>query len=512
MAEPTPYDYGFNGDFETALPVRAAYAGASGILAALPCAVAAPRSTAAVAALLEWSSATATPIVPRGAATGMPGGNVGPGVVVDLVRHFRAPPVVDPTSSSALVECGVTPAELNRAAARHRLHFPVDPSSWERCTFGGMIANNAAGAHSVRYGATRRWVREIDLVLADGTTAHLRRGAPPPESLRPILARFHRTLDVRANVLRENWPRLRKNSSGYALLDYLTSGDPIDLIVGSEGTLAIVTSASLDLAPFPPATGLVLLEFDDLRATTDAVLTLLPLQPLTCEILDRTFLDVVRSADATSLPRLDPALEAVLLVEFDAPSPDQLPEALDQIRTAVDPFAVRAYSALRPDAVADLWRLRHAASPLISRHAGNRVSMQFIEDSVVPVSNLPDYLRGLRQILHRFDLPAVVFGHAGDGNIHVNPLVDVQSANWRDTLDAVLLEVTELVVSLGGTLSGEHGDGRLRAPALSRVWHPDIVACFQALKSAFDPVNLLNPGVILPSPGQRPFDMLRKFA
>ena len=153
--------------------------------------------------------------------------------------------------------------------------------------------------------------------------------------------------------------------------------------------------------------------------------------------------------------------------------------------------------------------MRHAASPLIARMAGARVSMQFIEDGVVPVDRLADYIRLLRGVLARHGLPAVIFGHAGDGNLHVNPLVDVAKPGWRAEAEAIVYEVAEGVARLGGTMAGEHGDGRLRAPLMETIWGPELAACFRAVKDAFDPLGILNPGVILPLPGQRPLDAIK---
>jgi FAD/FMN-containing dehydrogenase len=171
--------------------------------------------------------------------------------------------------------------------------------------------------------------------------------------------------------------------------------------------------------------------------------------------------------------------------------------------------ADRVSLALDPAQQERFWHVRHAASPLIAKLAGARVSMQFIEDGVVPVARLADYVRLLRRILAERALPAVIFGHAGDANLHVNPLVDVAKPGWREEVEAIVYEVAEGVAALGGTMAGEHGDGRLRAPLIDIVWRPEAVACFRAVKEAFDPAGILNPGVILPLPGQRPLDAIR---
>jgi FAD/FMN-containing dehydrogenase len=513
MKQPVSVPEGFRGEFHLDEPARSQHAGASGILRALPLAVAVPRDADDLARLVRWCAETHTPLVPRAAATGMPGGNLGSGVAVDVMGPFRRVLGVDPERRIARVEPGVTLAELNTEAAQVGLHFPVDPSSGARCTFGGMIANNAAGAHSVRYGATRDWVEALELVLADGTRTMARRGSPPehPE-LRERLARIDAALAPHRDAIERAWPKVRKNSSGYAILEYLRSGDALDLFVGSEGTLALIVAAELQLAPRPAARGLALLEFTDLAAAGAAVHRVLELRPATCEILDRTFLELVRSAEADAGYPLRPGLEAILLVEVEADSEAALAEALESVSRGVEGVADRIALATDPRQQARMWEVRKAASPIIARRTDGRVSMQFIEDGVVPVERLPDYILALRRILGAHGVPAVIFGHAGDGNLHVNPLVDVSAPEWRRTIESILYEIAEVVRSLGGTLAGEHGDGRLRAPLLETIWGPEIVAHFRHVKQTFDPVGILNPGVILPLPGQRPLEALREYA
>lgn len=510
---PLPAAFGFRGRFLLHEDDRSRYADASGILRSLPRAAAVPLDAADVAALVRWAAATHTPLVPRGAATGMPGGNVGEGVAVDLVAGPRAVGPLDAVRRRIRVEPGITLAELNRACATAGLYFPPDPSSAERASLGGMIANNSAGAHSVRYGATRRWVHSLALVLADGSAARVVRDAPPEGAvIRELAERVDALLQPRRTEILARWPRVRKNASGYALREYLESGDLVDLLVGSEGTLALVVGAQLDLAPIPAARGLALLEFTTLGAAGEAIQALLPLRPATCEILDRTFLELVRQAHADADYPLREGLEAILLVEMEGTDDAEVSRGLDRVRNAVRDRADRVAVALDPDDQHRFWAVRHAASPIIAAQAGGRVSMQFIEDCVVPVDRLPDYIRALRRILARFELPAVIFGHAGDGNLHVNPLVDVHQPGWHDLLETVLNEVAAEVARLGGTLTGEHGDGRLRAPLLETIWGPEMVDLFRAVKEIFDPAGILNPGVILPLPGQRPLDAIRDYA
>jgi len=512
QAPPLPPDTsrppGFRGGWYTTGEPFVSASRASGVLTIPPAAVAVPADADDVARIARWAADRGVPLVPRGAGTGMPGGNVGSGVVVDLRKAFRRIVSVDPGRRRAVIEPGVTLAELNAAVASHNLHFPVDPSSGERCTFGGMLANNSAGAHSVRYGATRPWVAALELITADGTQCRItRQMGTDDEALRRKLGRLRDRFTLDREEILAVWPKVRKNSSGYPLREFL-EGDDLDLFVGSEGTLALIVAAEVRLAPLPPARGLALIELADLDAVAVAVRRLLSLEPATCELLDRTFLDLVR--DAVSYP-LPVGLEAVLLVEMEGESPAEVEQALTSIEGAVGDISRLTLTA-DPEEQRRIWEIRHAASPLIAERAGERVSMQFIEDGVVPISRLPDYIRMLRAVLAEAGLPAVIFGHAGDGNLHVNPLVDVARPGWREHLERVLVRIAEGIAELGGTLAGEHGDGRLRAPLLETIWGREMTERFRAVKATLDPKGILNPGVIIPLPGQRPLDAIRSYA
>jgi len=501
---------GFRGELLTDEARRAPFGEASGILRGVPDAVAVPVDADDVAALVRWAGSRGVKLIPRGAGTGMPGGNVGRGVSVDLVSHFRQPPRIDPETRTAEIGPGTTLAALNVAASAHRLHFPVDPSSGERATFGGMVANNSGGSHTVRYGSTRSWVQALEVVLADGTRVRTARGERERHPrLAAIVAEVDAALAPHADAIRARWPRVRKNSSGYALKEYLDSGDAVELLVGSEGTLGLVTSAAVRLAAVPAARALALLEFTDLAAAGAAVERILELAPATCEIIDRTFIDLVRRGDEDPGYPLRDGLEAILFVEFEADTGAEVAASVAALEAGVAGVADRVSVAADEAQRERFWHVRHAASPLIARLAGDRISMQFIEDGVVPVARLADYIRLLRRVLDEHGLPAVIFGHAGDGNLHVNPLVDVRKFGWRDEIEGIVYEIAEGVAALGGTMAGEHGDGRLRAPLIETIFGAEIVRCFRAVKAAFDPAGILNPGVILPLPGQRPLEAIR---
>jgi FAD/FMN-containing dehydrogenase len=364
-----------------------------------------------------------------------------------------------------------------------------------------MVANNAAGTRTFRFGSTRAWVEALEVVLADDGPVTLRRGGPAP----PVFGRLHRELTAALGTSAPpSWPRVRKNSSGYALDRFLPSGDAVDLLVGSEGTLGLVTGVTLRTAPLPPARAVALLPLPTLDALPRAVETAGAVDAWACEFFARRFLEVADLRQDDEVGPLVGEAPALVLVELagDAGSVDHGVAALASLARELQ---VRFRSSRDDEEMARLWSIRHAASPVIQARASEGlVSMQFIEDSVVRADRVPDYLRGLEEILEGEETDAVMFGHAGDGNVHVNPLVDVRRFDWRDRVERILHATVELVAGLGGTLSGEHGDGRLRAPFHARIWGETLAAAFGRVKSTLDPAGILNPGVVVPLPGQDP--------
>jgi FAD/FMN-containing dehydrogenase len=487
---------GFRGTFREDDAARGVYAEAAGIARIIPVAVAVPADPDDVVTLVQWAQATHTALIPRGSGSSMSGAAVGPGVIVDLSQLNAAAPIgpVDPINQRVTVAPGAIANAVDRAAATVGLRFPVDPSSAAFCTVGGMAATNAAGAHTLHFGSMRRWVTALDCVFADGTRATIRRHDAPPNL--PLITRFLADVAPTLNPVRHEG--VRKDSSGYAIADYIESHDLIDLLVGSEGTLALFVGLELALTPRPTRTASLLAAFPSLDAAVAGTVAARRVA-VACELLDKTFLDVAASGGAG--PHLPAGTEAVLLIELENPGVDDA-KALGQALTTAG--ASRVDVALDPAAEHALWELRHAASPILSRLDPSLKSMQFIEDGAVPPEHLADYVRGVRASLARHRMRGVIFGHAGDAHIHVNPLVDVREADWRPRLDAILADVTALTAHLGGTLTGEHGDGRLRTPLLDEVWPQVARDQFARIKHAFDPENILNPGVKVPLPGQRP--------
>jgi FAD/FMN-containing dehydrogenase len=498
----------FRGIFREDELARAVYSEAAGIARAMPAAVAAPVDAEDVVSLVKWAADTGTSLIPRGSGSSMSGGAIGNGVIVDLSRinHLGR---IDQRGRTVWADAGVVWATLDVAARRRGLRFPVDPSSGSFCTIGGMAATNASGPHTLHYGSTRAWVSTIDCVFSDGDRAIITRGEPPPKRVAAI-ARFMRDVHgeiVASDKRRPIWHEgVRKESSGYAIHDYSTKADLVDLLVGSEGTLAIIVAVQLSLSALPAATSSILGSFQSLEDATAAATKAVAAGAGTCELLDRTFLAYAGAAaggDENFRERMEGAA-AILLAEVEGDSPEAAGIGAEKLAAAFrESGATGVDVALTPDAEHELWELRHAASPILAA-LEHSTSMQFIEDGAVPPSKLSDYVQGVRQALGEREVSGVIFGHAGDAHVHVNPLLDMRQSDWREKVSGLLEDVVSLTVRLGGTLTGEHGDGRIRTPLLARVWHKDAVRAFALVKKAFDPLNILNPGVKVPLPNQKP--------
>jgi FAD/FMN-containing dehydrogenase len=494
----------FRGIFRDDLDARAVYSEAAGIGHVLPRAIAVPRDENDVALLVRWAAAERIALIPRGSGSSMASGAIGDGIVVDLSR-LDAIAAVNVADRSVWVGPGAVCDDVNRAASAAGLRLPVDPSSARFCTIGGMTACNAAGAHTLHFGSTRAWVRALRCVFADGSIAEARRGVP----FAGVTLVEDAIRDLRAEITTA--PRhvgVRKDSSGYALSELLDHGELVDLLVGSEGTLAIFVGVELALAPAAGATSSVLGAFSRLEDAVTAAVQARDAGAVACELLDRTFLEVASSAGhGYGIP---PTAEAALLAEVegaDATAAAASALRLESMFRTTGADTVRV--ALDPPTEEELWELRHAASPILARLDPSLKSMQFIEDGAVPPERLADYVRGIREILRRADVRGVIFGHAGDAHVHVNPLIDVSQADWRVRVEQILAEAAELTASLGGSLTGEHGDGRLRTPLLGEVWGSDAIHAFARVKHAFDPASTLNPGVKIPLPGQRPLGEIK---
>ncbi|MFF4168756.1 FAD-binding and (Fe-S)-binding domain-containing protein [Streptomyces sp. NPDC001744] len=443
----------------------------------VPVGVVAPRDAADVAAVLEVCRAHGTPVVARGGGTSTGGQATGTGIVLDLTRHMGGIVSLDPGARTAVVRPGTVLDRLRAAARPYGLTFGPDPSTHGRCTLGGMIGNNACGAHSVAWGTTADNVRSLDVVTYRGaelTLGREGRGAPP--GLRELVGRH-------LALLRTGYPEgLPRRISGYAL-DALLPERGVDVarsFCGSEGTLGVVTEATVRLVPLPAEPVLVVLGYPDEGAAADAAPGLLPYRPLTVEGMAA---DLV--PDAAGLPRGG----AWLFVEVDGPgAAREVVRAADALDAAVvrDPAGQRA-----------LWRIREDAAGTATRTPGGGEAWPGWEDCAVPPARLGAYLREFRALLADFGLRGVPYGHFGDGCVHVRIDFDLWTERGVRDFRRFSEAVAGLVVAHGGSLSGEHGDGRARAELLPKMYGAELVGLFGAVKDVWDPDGGLNPGMLV---------------
>jgi FAD/FMN-containing dehydrogenase len=471
--------------------IRAAYAEGAGAYRIVPDAVAIPHTTADVVAIVRRALESRTALIPRGAGSGMAGGNVGAAAIVDMSTGFSAL-TIDPNSRTARAGASVSWAAVNAAAKPYGLRLPPDPSSGLFATSGGMVATNAAGPRTVRYGSVRKWVEALEVVGADGEMRIVRRGAGRGE-------RFHLTPDAR-HLVADHFPRTPKSSSGYALDHFAESGDEVDLLVGSEGTLAIITEVQWKLAPIPPDIAGAVLGFADLAAMAEAVLSLVSLQPSALELLDDTLLRFIPDA---------PKVACLLIVEFERETAAAARGVVGDAVRGLKHSSVHVETAVDRNGLDKLWQIRRLASPSLARLPLSQRSLQVIEDGCVPRERLAEYIAGLRDAATRHGIPVAIFGHAGDGHVHVNALPDITRPAWHEALGRLFDDVTDLLIRLGGVPSGEHGVGRLRAGVLERFYGRDVMQLLRDVKRAYDPLTILNPGVIIPATDWSPLAALK---
>ncbi|PSQ15403.1 FAD-binding oxidoreductase [Halobacteriales archaeon QS_8_69_26] len=505
----------------------------------LPVGVVAPVSTDDVAAVVEYCAGEGIPVLPRGGGTSLAGQAVNEAVVLDCKRHMDDLVSVDPDGAQATAGPGITLARLNDRLEPHGLKFAPDPAWGDKSVLGGCIGNNSTGSHSLKYEKADGYLEECEVVLADGTVTtfgwldldDLRKRAaavaevPDPSLEQRVYAEVARILDEEVDEIDARYPDLKRNVSGYGL-DRLVA-DARDhgavnlarLLAGSEGTLAIVTEATVSLEPIPEAKSVVMLTYDGVMAAMRDVSPILEHDPSAVEVMDDVFLDLAReTAEFGDLVRdLPEGTESTLLVEFYADSPeegrrkvadllaDRLPGA-DPARdpadgageTTDDPVhAVDALEAYDPDRQARFWKMRKAGLPILLSRTGDEKHVSFIEDAAVPADRLPEYVADLRDLLSAHDTFAAYYAHAGPGVLHVRPLLNLKTEAGVEAMASIAEGVTDLVLEYGGSVSGEHGDGRARTKFNRKLYGDDLWETFRDLKTAFDPDWILNPGQVV---------------
>jgi FAD/FMN-containing dehydrogenase/Fe-S oxidoreductase len=467
---------------------RAEYATDASNYRVVPSVVVFPRDVDDALAALEVARGLGAPVTSRGGGTSVAGNAVGTGVVLDWSRHVNRVLDVDPGTATARVEPGVVMAMLQREAAPHGLRFGPDPSTQARATLGGMIGNNACGPRAVAYGRTADNVLELDVVDGRGRRFTAGRGLDPVAGLDAL---------VRAEMatLRTELGRFGRQVSGYSL-EHLLPENGADLakaLVGTEGTVVTLLGATVRLVPVAAAPVLVVLGYPDMATAADAVPALLAHRPLAIEGMDARLVDVVRRVKgAAAVPPLPPG-GGWMMVEV---AGDTVDEALQRARALAADAGTDAIGVFPPGPeAAAMWRIREDGAGLGGRTPSGEQAWPGFEDSAVPPERLGAYLRELEALMAQHGVDGLAYGHFGDGCVHLR--LDVPMERSGDPMRAFMTDAAHLVASHGGSLSGEHGDGRARSELLPVMYSPEAIGAFEAFKALLDPDDLLNPGVLV---------------
>ncbi|UCD16613.1 MAG: FAD-binding oxidoreductase [Candidatus Zixiibacteriota bacterium] len=474
-----------------------AYASDGSIYAITPKAVHSVHTLQDIITAVALAHRKGLAVIPRGGGTGLAGGALGPGMILDF-SNFRRILKIDPAGRVVHTQVGIIYEELDLALRRHNLFFPPDPSSGDSCQIGGMLANNASGPRSVKYGLTSHFVEELEIITASGERVLLRKLRLGSRELEQFLGRHHEFRRV-LTLLQDNrelicsrWPKLKKNSAGYNLKQVI---DDLDrgiynlpaLIVGSEGTLALIATATLSLLPLPTEKLTARVYFLSLLDAGLAVESILENDPSGLEIVDGATLDLI-GRKRFDIP---PEAAAMLLVEFDSDVALKKTAFIDLAARLT--LAAPVEFAADPETAAALWEARRAIVPTLYRHHPTKRPVSIIEDISIPPHRIPAFIEYISKLLESHRLIFGISGHIGDGNLHIRPLFDLNEPEDLELAGRLYDTVYDHVIAIGGSTTAEHADGRLRAPVLKPLYGGAIYDIFRGIKSTLDPGNILSP-------------------
>jgi FAD/FMN-containing dehydrogenase/Fe-S oxidoreductase len=513
----------FSGDIRNDLASRILYSTDASIYQIEPLGVVIPRTQDDLQAVVELAARYRLPILPRGSGTSLAGQAVGEALVIDCSRWLDSLVALDPEARTATVEPGVILSHLNSAAAKFGLQYGPDPASAERASMGGVIANNATGAHSIMYGMTADHLLSADVVMADGTLATLGEQSIPESGhgvRTPSLvsAFYDAALEIRrdhSDAIKARYPRSWRNSAGYRLnylLPWSATRPPqwdrssypsvangtinlATLLAGSEGTLAVIQRATVNLVVKPAHTVLGILTYASIAAACDAVPGILERGPSAVELIPSMVLRLARGvpSHAARMSWLDGDPDAILVVEF---SGDRLPGLIEQARRLRHDVAVAA----SPEQQAELWDFRRVGLGILDSRPQSARSCTFIEDCAIPVERLGEFVRDIESILLEHHTQGGIYAHASAGCLHVRPILDLKSRDGFASLHRIAEQVLSLTLRLGGAMSSEHGDGIARGEWLRETYGDELIDAMRSLKQAADPLGLLNPGKMIDAP------------
>ncbi len=527
-----------SGDLRTDAVTRTLYSTDASIYQITPRGVFIPKNQEELHAAVELAAKYKIPILPRGSGSSLAGQAIGDALILDLSRYLDKILDIDPEAHTATVEPGVILSDLNRAAAKFNLGFGPDPASADRATMGGVLGNNATGAHSIRYGMAADHFLSSDVILADGSLAtlgevSLERAAQIAKDAQPTDAfslssslsapnleatLYSAALHIRAqyaDTIRKRWTKVWRNTSGYRL-NYLLPWSPsrppqwehdlypnlnpstlnlATLLAGSEGTLAVMQRMTVNLVPLQREKVLLVLSFRSIPEAMDAVPAILESQPSAIELLPRLLIDLAREVPAYAplIDFVDNDASEILVVEYAGDD-----QAL--VRNQAQNLGRSGRIITDKHQQANIWKVRKVGLGILSTSTSSTRGVTFIEDCAVPVKRLGDYVRGMARIFEHHNTTGVFYAHASAGCMHMRPVLNLQSERGRRELREIAEAALGLVLSLGGAMTGEHGDGFSRSEFLEKIYGEEINEAFRVLKLAADPENLLNPGKIVSPP------------
>lgn len=481
------------------------YSSDASIYQVAPLGVVRPRSTADVVACVQYAIENGLPLHARGGGTGLAGGSLGRGLIVDFSHAMRR--VVDVTDDQVRVQPGVVLAELNRSLARTGQHFGPNPASLQVTTIGGVIAVDRLGGRFIRYGSTNARVLSIEAVLATGEVVHFGRhnvsqskNVAEPSRLDQLVSQVSGLLERNEQTIEDCRPKTSVNSSGYNVYETLTDGELnlAKLISGSEGTLGLITEATLALEPLPKQTGAAILMFDRLEKAVRAVQEVRRIDITACDLLDRRLISLAREQDVRYEALIPNDSEAILLIETEGESIAEVREGLSRVEALVRPrrkLAFASQTAIDPTDIALFRQLASRVVPSLYRLEGSKRPLPFVEDIAVPEDKLAEFVVSAQNILKRHRVTASLFAHAAHGQLHIRPFLDLGDVDDVTRMQAVAEDLYDEVQAVQGTISGEHGDGLSRSWYVRKQFGP-LFPVFREIKRFFDPNNMLNPGKV----------------
>ena len=510
----------FTGDLRLDTASKVLYSTDASAYQIEPLGVAIPKTQEDIQIAVEFAAKYKIPILPRGSGSSLAGQAIGEALILDCSRYLDSILEIDPETHSAIVEPGVILANLNRAASKHGLMFGPDPASAERATMGGVIGNNATGAHSILYGMSADHLLEAEVILSDGSSATLNSSTFNLQSsnvrLTNIVSASHEIRTKYSESIKENYPRSWRNSAGYRL-NYLLPWSPsappqwsgenypanlehgavnlAHLLAGSEGTLAVIRKLKVNLVQKPKHTILGILSYTSIVEACDDVPRLLAMKPSAVELIPQLILRNARSIPAYARQMGwvigDPA--AVLVVEFSGDQPSALKEA---VRKLGDVLTI----AESPEDQARIWNIRKVGLGILDSRPMSARPIAFIEDCAIPVERLGEFVREVEQILNAHGTFGGIYAHASAGCLHIRPVLDLQHGEAVRNMRNIIEQVFALTMSLGGAMSSEHGDGIARGEFIERTYGREVTEAMRLLKKAADPDNLLNPKKLFDAP------------